>query len=197
MLDALSTDPSEPSSPVQGWEVRDSDGNWKPVEPGFDPAGLEPFGEGLWRFPEEVLEENHRPKRSLVGAIFRISGGLLLENPEPQRNPAASLGWGERVLDDQVPGTEIYRDAQGKYVFRHVGAYHHLLNGTAKYKDGSIGRETTLTHPDGRVFHASGHTVYPDGRSLDRRKGLLTALGGDYQQLKRLPEGGWDVPVST
>jgi len=185
MVDALSTDP--------GWEVQDSNGNWQPVEPGFDPTGLEPFEEGLWRFPDEALVK--RPKRNvLVRLIFRRGVDALFE---PREGGSSSVDWGERVLDDQVPGTEIYRDARGQYVFRHVGANHFYMEGTATYEDGSIGKRSTLTHPDGRVSHASGHTVYPDGRSLDRRTGMLTGVGGDHQQLERGADGGWDVPVSA
>jgi hypothetical protein len=94
-----------------------------------------------------------------------------------------------------VPGTEIYIDDKGRHVFRHIGANHVLLNNTAKYADGSVGKETTLTHPDGRVFHASGRTLYPDGRSLNRRTGVLTDLGGNDKQLERGSGGEWEVPA--
>ncbi|MDZ3996226.1 hypothetical protein PspTeo4_48584 [Pseudomonas sp. Teo4] len=197
MFQTLSVNPlSNAPSAAPTWEVRDRNGEWQPVEAGFDPEGLQPIGSGLWMFPGEPLEENRRLGRSLLGTVFRLSSGLLLENGELGPRQPSSSGWGERVMDDEVPGTEIYLDELGRYVFRHVGAYHHLVNGTAKYPDGSIGKETTLSHPDGRVSHASGHTVYPGGRSLDRRTGLLTDLGGNSQQLKRRSDGNWDVPAS-
>ncbi|MBV4542557.1 hypothetical protein [Pseudomonas vlassakiae] len=196
MVEKLPPESTHNWSSGQRWEMRNADGNWQLLEEDFDPAGLEAIGDGLWMFPAPHGAEHSRSERSLFGEIFRVSAGLMLENPESQRRPQQIEGWGERVLDDAVPGTEIYIDDRGKYVFRHIGANHVLLDNTARYEDGSVGKETTLTLPDGRIFHASGHTVYPDGRSLNRRTGVLSDLGGNLQHLERRADGEWDVPAA-
>lgn len=175
------------------WEIRGDDGQWRSVEPDFDPGRLQSIGDGLWVMPEPSGSEKPQLGKSVHVTLFRLATGLLLENGNPRPRQSSSQGWGERVTDDHVPGTEIYIDEKGNYVFRHIGAYHHLIDGTAKYHDGSRGTETTLTHPDQRIFHANGITTYPDGRSLDRRTGWVTDLGGNAQKATRKPDGDWDV----
>ncbi|MEN5303041.1 hypothetical protein [Pseudomonas sp. TWI628] len=196
MVERLLPEPTDNGASGQRWEMRNADGNWQLLEEDFDPAGLEAIGDGLWMFPSQQGAEEGRSERSVFGQIFRLSAGLMFENPQSERSPQFSESWGERVLDDAVPGTEIYIDDQGKYVYRHIGANHILLDNTARYEDGSVGKETTLTLRDGRIFHASGHTVYPDGRSLNRRTGVLSDPGGNLQNLERRADGEWDVPAA-